>query len=365
MKYLQSILWNRKLNGIAVLFSCCLLLFSHCTQQESTRLPNENSVTPPPTPDAIPFVYADTSSAWRQTAVGRHGKLQVRGNTIVDKNGEPVQLRGMSLFWSQWIGQYWNKQAVQWLRDDWKINVIRAAMAVDHGGYATNPAQEKAKVMAVVEAAIELGIYVIIDFHVHEANKYEAEAKVFFAEMAQRYGQYPNVIYEPWNEPLQTGGWRMYIKPYHESIIGVIRQYDEDNLIVCGTGHYSMKVDEASLDPVKDVNVAYTLHYYAGTHQQALRRQAQKALERGAALFVTEYGVGGASSNGTINEEEARLWWDFLDEHKISHCNWSVADKEEVHSALLPGASPTGGWMWMDLTPSGRLVRGEIRAKNP
>ncbi|HRI65964.1 MAG TPA: hypothetical protein PK156_17070, partial [Polyangium sp.] len=34
------------------------------------------------------------------TAVGIHGTLQVQGNKIVDKSGTPVQLRGMSLFWS-------------------------------------------------------------------------------------------------------------------------------------------------------------------------------------------------------------------------------------------------------------------------
>ncbi|MDP9414384.1 MAG: hypothetical protein M3Q08_09900 [Pseudomonadota bacterium] len=37
-----------------------------------------------------------------QTPVERHGQLQVQGNRIVDQRGEPVVLRGMSLFWRQW-----------------------------------------------------------------------------------------------------------------------------------------------------------------------------------------------------------------------------------------------------------------------
>src|SRR5687767_5998958 len=96
-----------------------------------------------------------------QTAIEKHGQLSVSGNRIVDKQGEPVQLRGMSLFWSQWQGQFYNASAISWLVKDWNINVIRIAMAVDHGGYAENPA-ELEKVTTVIDAAIKEGIYVIV-----------------------------------------------------------------------------------------------------------------------------------------------------------------------------------------------------------
>ena len=305
-----------------------------------------------------------TSEATVQTPVQIHGHLQVVGNKIVDKNGNPVQLRGMSLFWSQWIGKYYNYEAIKWLKDDWNINVIRAAMAVDQGGYATNPEVEKAKVIAVVDAAIALGIYVIIDYHVHDARKYQTQAKVFFAEMAQRYGSYPNVIYEPWNEPVRES-WSRFIKPYHVSIINEIRKHDPDNLVVCGTRNWSQKVKEASENPINDKNVAYTLHYYAATHGQYLRDEAQAGLNNGVALFVTEYGTCEASGDGAIDEVQSRLWWEFLDKNHISHCNWSVADKVEAAAALKPGASETGGWTSDQLTVSGHLVRNEILSKNP
>ncbi|WP_192825241.1 hypothetical protein [Rufibacter sp. LB8] len=53
----------------------------------------------------------------------------------------------------------------------------------------------------------------------------------------------------------------------------------------------------------------------------------------------------------------------FLDEHNISWCNWSVADKEETASALKPGASKTGNWPEDQITPSGKLVRSELLRK--
>ncbi|MFC6998848.1 glycoside hydrolase family 5 protein [Rufibacter roseus] len=298
-----------------------------------------------------------------QTPVEKYGQLRIEGPHVVDKTGKPVQLRGMSFFWSQWQGGFYNPAAVKWLKEDWQNTVVRAAMGIDHGGYLQNPEREKQKVITVVEAAIKEGIYVIIDWHDHEAHKHTAQAKAFFSEMAQRYGKYPNVIYEPYNEPLQDPDWATEIKPYHEAVIAEIRKHDPDNIIVCGTRMWSQRVDEAASNPIQGDNIAYTLHYYAATHKQELRNIATQAINKGAALFVTEFGTCAADGNGKVDEAESKLWWEFLDRHKISWCNWSVADKDEAASALKPGTSVTGPWTESNLTTSGKLVRNELLNK--
>ncbi len=297
------------------------------------------------------------------SVVEEYGKLKVSGNKIVDQNGNPVQLRGMSLFWSQWIGKYYNQETVKWLKDDWKCTVVRAAMAVEHDGYLVNTEQEKAKVIAVVDAAIAEGIYVIIDWHDHHAEDHVEAAKTFFTEMAQKYGAYPNVIFETYNEPLDVS-WENILKPYHEAVIAEIRKYAPDNLIICGTRNWSQNVDDVIDHKIDDKNVAYTLHYYAATHKEDLRNVALLALNNDIALFVTEYGTTEASGDGSIDTTESSRWWAFLDEHKISSCNWSIADKEEMAAALKPNASSVGNWLEEDLTISGKLVRQEIRSKN-
>jgi len=283
---------------------------------------------------------------------------------VVDQHGAPVQLKGMSLFWSQEIGKYYNYSAIQWLRDDWKCSVIRAAMAVENGGYLTHPETEQQKVDSAVQAAIKLGLYIIIDWHDHHAQHHTLQSQKFFAGMAQKYGKYPNIIYELFNEPLRDVSWSDSIKPYHEAVIATIRKYDSKNLIVCGTRSWSQDVDEASLNPIVGSNIAYSLHYYASTHKQELRNKAETALNNGIALFVTEFGVVFANGNGDINYEESRLWWDFCAKHHLSWCNWSVCDKLESSASLKPGASATGGWDAGMLNPSGLLVRSELRGEN-
>jgi endoglucanase len=299
------------------------------------------------------------------TPVERHGQLRVRGNRIVDKQGDPVVLRGMSLFWSQWQGQFYNAEAIRWLRDDWHCSVVRVALGVDGGGFLREPAREQAKVRAVVDAAIALGLYVIIDWHDHRAHEHTAQATAFFEEMARLYGDRPNVIYELWNEPLQDHDWSKRIKPWHETLVAKIRAVDPDNLIVLGTQTWSQDVDKAAADPVRGENLAYTLHFYAGTHRGRLREKAETALRSGVALFVTEWGTGSADGNGKLDEAETRLWWEFMERHQLSWCNWSVADKAETTAALKPGAPANGNWSAEQRSPSGELVRAELRAKNP
>lgn len=308
------------------------------------------------------FSVSDANNEKEITPVELLGQLKVKGTHIVDQYGKPVQLAGMSLFWSQWIGKYYNYNCIKWLRDDWKCSVVRAAMAVGPGGYAQHPEKELQKIETVIEAAIDLGIYVIVDFHEHNAENYLNEAMAFFGHIAKKYGQHPNIIYEIYNEPLKIS-WSEVIKPYSEKVIAAIREHDPDNLIACGTPMWSQKVDEAALDPIDDPNVVYVLHFYAGTHKKELMQAGDIAIEKGLCLMVTEYGTTEANGDGNVYEAETQQWYHWMDQHKISHCNWSIADKNESSAALVADANPEGGWAEDEIKASGKLVRKELQKK--
>mmetsp|Transcript_12708 Transcript_12708/g.34591 ORF Transcript_12708/g.34591 Transcript_12708/m.34591 type:complete len:464 (-) Transcript_12708:512-1903(-) len=319
--------------------------------------PAPTAAAPAPTP--APALVAGTLVP-NVEAVQQHGRLRVQGSRIVGEHGLPVRLRGVSMFWSQWMGQFWNDDVVRWLRDDWHCNVVRAAMGVETGGYLEDADAQKQKVVTVVEAAIAAGIYVIIDWHEENADQHATEAKAFFSEMAQRYGMYPNVLFETFNEPTEQS-WSDQIKPYHEQIVSAIREHSR-NLAILGTGLWSQRVDEAADDPVSGENIAYTLHFYSATHGQDLRDKAQQALDKGVALFVTEWGASSADGDGVLDLDAARAWLSFLEESGISCVNWSVCDKDEKSASLKPGASHSGGWADGDLSESGVFVRDALRS---
>ncbi|MFN8437813.1 MAG: cellulase family glycosylhydrolase [Cytophagales bacterium] len=294
-----------------------------------------------------------------------HGDLSVSGNKIVNKNGIAVNFAGNSLFWcnTNWGGEkYYNASTVAWLRNDWNSAIVRAAMGVEtDGGYLSNKTSNKAKVKAVVDAAIANDMYVIIDWHTHNAEANVSEAINFFKEMAQTYGNKPNVIYEVYNEPINSS-WTNDIKPYAEQVIDAIRSIDPDNLIIVGTRFYSAYVNEAADNPINKKNIAYTIHFYAAQHKDDYRERCRYALSKGVALFATEWGAVNADGNGNVDESETYAWINFLNQNKISHCNWSINDKNEGASALTQGASSTGNWSSSNLTWSGSLVRTILKS---
>jgi endoglucanase len=239
--------------------------------------------------------------------------------------------------------------------------VVRAAIAAEGNDIARQHFErEFAKASAVIDAAIANGIYVIVDWHAH--RPYPDEAMRFLTAIAAKYGHVPNLIYEPFNEPLRDDvDWSRDVKPYHQRVVGAIRTVDPDNLVVVGSPSWSQDVDIAALDPLEGDNIAYTLHYYAATHKDALRAKADKALEAGLALMITEFGTVEATGNGPIDRASSEAWWDWAEANGISWLAWSVADKDETSAALRPGAPPSG-WREDDLTEGGKLLRARLRA---
>ncbi len=301
------------------------------------------------------------------SVVDVNGALSVQGNKIVNAKGKVVSFAGNSLFWSNDYykgNSFYNKDVVKWLKEDWNSSIIRIPLTADpdiQDSYIYEQNSNLEKLEIVIEASIELGLYVIIDWHSHKAEINEVEAIEFFEKMAEKYGEYPNVIYEIYNEPLKVS-WDEVIKPYAEKVIKAIREIDHDNIIVVGTPRWSQDVDDASENPITGYkNIAYTLHFYAGSHKEWSMNKAKKALDNGIAIIVTEWGTVNANGNGAVDPESVKIWMDFMKEYNLTHCNWSVNNKEEGASILKPGTNSKGNWKDEDLTASGKLAKSYIK----
>ena len=139
-----------------------------------------------------------------------------------------------------------------------RSNCIRLVLyPKDYKGYSNggDKAALKKIICDGVDAATKLGMYVIVDWHVHEYNPNDtkADAKTFLGEISKKYANHGNVLYEICNEP--TGSpWSSAIKPYAEEVIPVIRTNAPNAVIIVGTNTWSQDLDEAWADKLNFKN---------------------------------------------------------------------------------------------------------------
>lgn len=325
-------------------------------------------------------MLACNTKIFAATAVEENGALKVSGTKLVSrKTGKEVVLRGVSTHGINWdVGYpYISKEAFKTLRDNYGVNAVRLAMyTTEYYGYCDkgSAGESQEEVQAVlkqridvgVQAATELGMYVIIDWHVlHDLNPrtYQSQAKAFFKEMSQKYASYDNVLYEICNEPNGGTSWED-IRTYAKAVIPVIQKNDKDAVIIVGTPNWSQDVDVASLSPLPYENTMYTLHFYSATHTEYYREKLRTALANGLPVMVTEFGVSEASGDGSMNLDEAKTWLDLLDQNKISYFAWSLSNKPETASLLSPYTTKTSGWKKGDLSTAGQWVFGQYKTRS-
>jgi len=298
----------------------------------------------------------------KNSPVAINGKLQVNGTQLSNQNGEAIMLRGASFGWHNLWPRFYNKKAVAWLAADWKCNVVRASMGVGlDDSYLENPEYALKCMTSVIDGAIKRGIYVIIDFHSHKIHT--EEAKTFFTLMAKKYGNNPNVIYEIFNEP-DYYTWPE-VKAYSEELIKTIRAIDADNIILVGSPHWDQDIHLVAEDPIKgQTNLMYTMHFYAGTHKQWLRDRTDAAMAKGIPIFVSECAGMEATGDGPVDKVEWKSFLDWMEARKISWVVWSVSDKNETCSMLLPRASAEGNWTDDLIKSWGKISREAIRKGN-
>lgn len=291
------------------------------------------------------------------SAAKKLSALSVKGTKIVNASGKTVMLKGVSTHGIAWFPQYVNKDCFKSFQK-MGANTIRLAFYSDpSAGYNKNLYQ---KVDEGVKAATELGMYVIIDWHIlsdGNPKTNEKKAKEFFTYFSKKYAGQSNVLYEICNEPNGDVTWKKDIKPYAQRMIRLIRTYDKDAVIIVGTPTWSQDVDIVADDPIRNENnIVYALHFYAATHKEWIRNKLKTADRKGLPVFVSEYSICDASGNGGIDQKEAKEWMKLLKKYKTGHIAWNISNKNETSALIKPSCKKTGKITKKDLSKSGKWV---------
>ena len=287
------------------------------------------------------------------------GRLFVSGGRLVNAEGQPVALRGVSTHGIGWFPEYVNADAFRTLRDDYGVNAIRIALYTEEsGGYCTGgDRQQLSRLVAEgVACATELGMYAIIDWHTlsdGDPNRHADEAEAFWREMAQAYAGQDNVLYEICNEPNGGTTWAS-VRAYAQRIIPVIREYDGDAVILVGTPNWCQQLDGPVGSPVDDDNVMYTLHFYAATHGQALRDELERALDQGLPVFISECSICEASGNGRVDYASADAWMALIRRRGLSYVAWNLSNKDEAAALIRSDCEKRSGWTEAELSETGK-----------
>ena len=312
---------------------------------------------------------SSTATTSTDSPYATHGKLTVTSSGIVDQNGDAFQLKGVSTHGITWFPEYVNKDTFAYLKEDWGANVIRLAMYTDTGdsyGYCSGGDQEEIKelVDTGVAAATELGMYVIIDWHIlndGNPNTHLDDAKEFFAEMSEKYADYGNVIYEIANEPNGGTTWSQ-VKSYAETIIKIIRKNSPDAVIIVGNPTWCQDIDAVAADPITSAdNIIYSVHFYAATHKENLRNKVEAALSSGIPVIISEFGLCDASGSGSIDYDESDAWFDLIEKYNLSYACWSFCNKAETASLISSSCSKTSGFADSELSDSGKYIKKKMQ----
>lgn len=308
------------------------------------------------------------SAVTREDRDDYYGALSVEDGQLVDSEGNAVQLTGVSSHGINWFPEYVSKEAIETLRNDWGVNVIRLAMYTsDYNGYCVGGTDNQETLKNVIDEAVEAAtdndMYVIIDWHIlndSDPNEYKSDAIQFFGEMVRKYEDYDNVIYEICNEPNGDTTWDD-IREYANEVIPVIREVDEDAIILVGTPSWSSDLESVTENPLDFDNIMYTYHFYAGSHKSSARNSLEDALDEGLPVFISEYGLVSADGDGDVDSKEAEKWYDLINENNLSSCIWNLSNKDEGSALISSDCDATSDWAEDDLSEEGQYFYDYIK----
>ncbi|WP_224360525.1 cellulase family glycosylhydrolase [Hyalangium versicolor] len=319
-----------------LLISALLLVLSACGSDIPSTLPS----------------LQDPSTA-RQHLTALPG-VQVSGNTLVrGDDGTPVRLRGVALgdVYDYVLTGRSASADFATLSGTWRANAVR--LSVHPSAWIDHRAETLGALQSQTAAALQAGLYVIIDWHTigfpdgwHEvpdpewgypAYLYDSSfslAQDFWGTVAMQIND-PRVIFELWNEPVQSEddsaavSYWSQLKPFFEQLVTLIRSKSNGSVILASGNSWAYNLKGIKNNLLTDPNTAYTWHVYAGNdgNDPARWAAALDGLDQLKPVFVTEWGFQQPSTgdhfDGTASSFGNKFRDQFLEGRGLHSTGWS------------------------------------------
>jgi len=293
--------------------------------------------------------------------------LTVSGNKLLF-NKTPVILAGVAMGDPHARYEYYNRTTADYelLKNDWRANAVR--LSVHPGVFKKDFDEMKKRLEKEVAAARDLGLVVIIDWHVigmpngwYKPSSYGEDhyysydsnfntAKEFWEMMAVNYRGDRGVMFELWNEPAdpKTNDWKN-LEPYMQRLYEIIRSQGAANVIVVPGVWWTYDLRGIKTKPVAGENIAYAWHNYEANGRYLTWSRALDGLEEKYPIIITEWGyeTGGDSNYNVKSDYPEKLKKFILDKglHFTAWC-WNGSWKPRMLESD-----------WQSPTDYGRFVK--------
>lgn len=263
--------------------------------------------------------------------------LHVDGNVIKDTAGNLVTLRGVSIIAPEYASRNPSNpktpsEYIAWLADStrgWHSRILRIPVCEIN----RSPVNAYNFINPLVQQAINLGLYVIIDFH--NVSNYgsggtsQTTVMNFWNYFAPRYANSSNVLFEVYNEPVNPADWNQW-KSFIQPVVNDIRAVAPKNIILMGSPQWSTYTKYAVSSPIAGTNIVYVYHIYPnqGTPTSYLLDSKFGNAANNIPVMITEFGWNqNASYSDNITYGKTSTWGipfrTYMDAHpNISWVNW-------------------------------------------
>jgi len=300
------------------------------------------------------------------------GTPRKRGKRIVGDDGNPIEFRGIGTHAPL---QYTNLHTLEMMRSlrAYGVNLIRISVYLEdytflHSdgqkayGYLNKPDETKAEIERIVNYCGQLGMYVLLDWHIYSWGAgygtgifHQTEAEEFFSYFCQLYQDCPYVMYEVANEPHHTTSAET--APYVKDMYDLIRSYIPDAIVVTGTCKDDVQTWYAALLDAGADDIFISPHAY-GYGISASRYAAW--WDAGIPLFNSEWGNSEGSGDGKREDAGATELMKYYHAEKIPQSVWKLTDQAMTTAVLknlgtINSSTYAEGFDAADLSPAGTL----------
>jgi len=315
-------------------------------------------------------------------------RLHTEGNRVLDASGKPAWLYGVNIASLEWRNDGDHVQeSVERAIIDWKVSLIRLPLAQDRWfGKMRDQTDEGAAYRAIVDNIVSTcaaaRVYIDLDLHWSDCGKWineggalgqhnlpDKNSIAFWQDVATRYKNQPNVIFDLYNEPHDVP-WKVWLDGGSVTDLPARWNPDQAKVVYEAVGMQKLfdtirATGATNVVTVAGLNWGYDLsgvlqgytisgmNFVYETHPYANKKNWDKSfgeVSRQYPVYVGEWGFGGHRTN---NLDYAHSLLNYMQKY---HLNWTAWN-------MHVSAGPTLIKNW-DYEPTvfGQIVKDQLAA---